>query len=99
MKGQAKLLIPALIGILTLLLAGVTGIDLPRVRQATEIAETRAVTMETYSHQALGTAFRAEADTAVRELSAGITADLAVDLKHQPAVVVAQNTAIKRERG
>jgi hypothetical protein len=99
MKGQAKLLIPALIGILTLLLAGVTGIELPRVRQATEIAETRAVTMETYSRQALGTAFRTEADEAVRDLSAGITADLAVDLKHQPTVVVAQNTAIKRERG
>ena len=45
MNSQAKALIPALIGIITLLLAGVTGIDLPRVRQATEIAETRAVTL------------------------------------------------------
>ena len=99
MNSQAQALIPALIGIITLLLAGVTGFDLPRVRQATEIAETRAVTLETYRHQALGNAFRNDADAVVREMSADIAAELAVELKHQPAVVVAQNTAINRERG
>ena len=99
MKSQAKALIPALIGIVTLLLAGVTGIEMPRVRQATVIAETRAVTLEDYSHQVLGSAFRADADKAVRDMNAGIAADLALELKHQPAVVVAQNTAISKERG
>ncbi|MGI9292084.1 MAG: hypothetical protein ACR2QG_12520 [Gammaproteobacteria bacterium] len=99
MNSQAKAVIPALIGIITLLLAGATGIDLPRVRQATVIAETRAVTLEDYSHQALGSAFRADADNAVRDMSAGIAADLALDLKHQPSVVIAQNKAVDRERG
>ena len=99
MNSQAKALIPALIGIITLLLAGVTGTELPRVRQATEIAETRAVTLEDYRHQSLGTAFRSDADKAVRDMSAGISADLALELKHQPTVVIAQNPAIKREQG
>jgi hypothetical protein len=99
MKGQAKVLIPALIGIAILLLAGITGNKLPRVRQATEIAETRAITLENYRHQELGMAFRADADTAAREMGLNIAADLTVELKHQPSRVVAQATAIKRERG
>jgi hypothetical protein len=98
MNGQAKALIPALIGIIILLLVGITGFDMPRVRQATVIAETRAVTLENSRHQALGTAFRIEADAAVRELNADIAAELVMELKHQPAVVVAQNTTTKRDR-
>jgi hypothetical protein len=99
MNRQAKALIPALIGIVILLLVGITGVDLPRVRQATAIAETRAVTLEHYSNQVLGTAFRNEADASVREMNADIAAELAMELKQQPAVVVAQNTATNHERG
>jgi hypothetical protein len=98
MNGQTKNLILALVGIVTLLLAGVVGINLPRVKQATSIAETRAVTMEDYRHQTLGNAFRAGADAAVREMSQSIAADLTVELKHLPSVVVAQNAASYRER-
>ncbi len=99
MNGQTKIVILALGGIVTLLLAGVAGIDLPRVRQATTIAETRAVTMEDYRHQALGNAFREGADAAVSEMTQSITADLTVELKHVPSVEVAQNAAGYRERG
>jgi len=100
MNSQAKALIPALIGIATLLLAGVTGIDLPRVsKQATVIAETRAVTLEDYNRQGLGTSFRSDADAAARSMSEGIAADLAVELKHQPSVVVARTHTGKRDRG
>lgn len=99
MKGQAKVLIPALIGIAILLLAGITGIHLPRVRQATEIAETHAVTLEDYRHQELDTAFRAEANTAARDMGLSIAADLALELKHQPSTLFAQATAANRERG
>ena len=59
MNGQAKVLIPALIGIITLLLTGVTGIRLlPGEQQAIQIAETRAITLEAQNHQTLATAFR-----------------------------------------
>jgi hypothetical protein len=98
MNGQTKNLILVLGGIVTLLLAGVVGIDVPRFRQATSIAETRAVTMEDYRHQALGNAFRADADTAARDMSQSIAADLTIELKHLPSVVVAQNAANYRER-
>jgi hypothetical protein len=99
MKGQAKVLIPALIGIAILLLAGITGNNLPRVRQVTKIAETRAITLEAHRHQELGMAFRTDADTAVREMGLNVAADLSVELKHQPSRVVAQANATKRERG
>ena len=99
MKGQAKVLIPALIGIAILLLAGITGNNLPRVRQAKEIMEARAVTLEDYRRQELGTAFRTDADAAARDMGINIAADLAIELKHQPSRVVAQATTLKRERG
>ena len=99
MKGQAKVLIPALIGISILLLAGITGTHLPRVRQATEIAETRAVTLEDYRRQELGAEFRTDADTAAHEMGLNVAADLTIELKPQPSALVAQATAAKRERG
>ncbi len=99
MNSQTKTLILALGGIVALLLAGVSGIDLPRVRQATSIAETRAVTMEDYRHQTLGNAFREDADAVAREMSQSIAADLTVELKHLPSVVVAQNASTYRDRG
>ncbi|MCP4000943.1 MAG: hypothetical protein GY727_08525 [Gammaproteobacteria bacterium] len=98
MKGQAKVLIPALIGIAILLLAGITGNKLPRVRQVIEIAETRAITLEDYRRQELGMEFRANADTAAHEMVLNVAADLTVELKHQPTRVVAQAITVKRER-
>lgn len=92
MNGQAKVLIPALIGIITLLLTGVTGIRfLPGEQQAIQIAETRAITLEAQNHQALATAFRDGADAAALQMEIITAADLAVELKHVPAVLVAKS--------
>ena len=100
MNSQAKALIPALIGITTLLLAGVTGIDMPRVsRQATTIAETRAITLEQAYDQDLGTAIRMDADAAVREMSVSIAEDLAAGTKYKPSVSVAHAELAHNERG
>ena len=98
MKGQTKVLIPALIGITALLLAGVMGIDMPRMRQATEIAETRAVPMSDNALE-LDTAFRAEADAAAVEVSNRIAADLAVELKHLPSIKLADTRSVNGDRG
>ena len=90
MNGQVKALIPALIGIVTLLLTGITGIQfVPGEKQATTIAETRAITLEAQSRQALGQAFRDEANAAALQTSLGIAEDLAVELKHVPANLTA----------
>ena len=92
MNGQAKALIPALIGIITLLLTGITGIKLvPGEQQAIQIAETRAITQEAYSRQELGTAIRDGADAAALQTGIGVAADLAVELKHVPANVIAMS--------
>ena len=98
MKGQAKILIPALVGIVTLLLAGVMGIDMPRVRQATVIAETVAIP-QSENALTLDTEFRADADAAAREMGLSIAADLAVELKHQPSIKVANATGVDHDRG
>ena len=90
MNGQAKALILASIGIITLLLTGITGISfLPGEQQAIQIAETRAITLEEQSHQVLATPFRDDADTAALQMEIGTAEDLAVELKHVPAKLVA----------
>ena len=99
MNGQVKAAIPALIGITVLLLAGLSGIDLPRTRQAEAVAETRAVTLDDYRRQSLATAFRADAEHAARDMGAIVAADLAVELKAKPSVSVAHNTRALNERG
>jgi hypothetical protein len=100
MKGQAKALIPALIGIITLLLAGITGcVGAPGEQQATEIGETRAVTVEQYRHQELETMFRTEADTAARQTGLSIAADLTVGLKNKPVLRLAATEPAHREKG
>ena len=97
MNGQAKVLIPTLIGIITLLLTGITGISfLPGEQQAIQIAETRAITLEQQSHQVLATAFRDDADTAALQMEIGIAEDLAVELKHVPANMVAAADSLNR---
>ncbi|MBS94899.1 MAG: hypothetical protein CL799_10705 [Chromatiales bacterium] len=100
MKGQAKALIPALIGIITLLLTGITGgISTPGEQQAINIAETRAVTIEQYRNQELGAAFRMEADAAARQTGLSIAADLAVTLKGNAAPTLAAAKSVHRDKG
>ena len=90
MNGQAKALIPALIGIITLLLTGITGIQLvPGEQQAISIAETRAITLEAESRQALGTAIRDEANAVVLQTQIDVAEDLAVELKRTPPTLFA----------
>lgn len=100
MKGQAKALIPALSGIITLLLAGITGcISTPGEQQAINIAETRAVTIEQCRHQELGAAFRMEADAAARQTGLSIAADLAVELKLNAVPTLATAESVHRDKG
>ena len=100
MIGQAKASIPALIGIIILLLAGITGIIVtPGEQQATAIAETRAVTLEQYSHQKLGTEFRMQADKAVQETGLNIAAELAVDISKTPTPQLVAAETAHRDRG
>ena len=90
MNGQTKALIPASIGIIILLLTGITGMQfVSGEKQATRIAETRAITMEAQSRQALTTAFREGANKAVLQTEIDIAADLAVELKHAPLMLTA----------
>jgi len=97
MNGQAKVLIPALIGIITLLLTGVAGISLlPGEQQAIQIAETSAITLEAQNRQVLGAAFRDGADAAAQQMEIGTTADLAVELKHVPVLLVAKSAPANR---
>lgn len=100
MKGQAKALIPALTGIITLLLTGIAGcVCTPGEQQATNIAETRAVTIEEYRNQVLGAEFRMEADEVVRQTEKRIAAELKAELKVNavPALAAADN--VYRDKG
>ncbi len=100
MNGQAKALVPALIGIITLLLTGITGCgSTSGEQQAINIAETRAVTIEQHRYQELDTAFRMEADKAAREIRLEIATDLAVDINSDSFVQLAAAQAAHRERG
>ena len=91
MNGQAKALIPASIGIITLLLTGITGIRIvPGEQQAIQIAETRAITVEARAHQELASAFRDSADSAATQMGEDVAADLAVRLERPLPALVAQ---------
>lgn len=89
MKGQAKVLIPALIGIAILLLTGISGIALKPGEQATHTA-SRSVDPDKGRNEMLGAAFRSSADKAVLQTSAEVAADLAIDLSRAPGNVVAK---------
>ena len=98
MNGQAKASIPALIGIITLLLAGIAGLSLMSgEQQAIQIAETRAITLEDKSHNELATVFRADADAAAVQTTIDIAADLAVELKHSPSNLIAMSEAATKQ--
>jgi hypothetical protein len=100
MNGQVKAVIPALIGIVPLLLAGITGyVNSSGGQQATAIAETRAITLETDLRQKLATAFRADAESAAMQVSDSVAADLAIELRHRPSQLVAASAGGSQERG
>jgi len=100
MNGQAKAVIPALIGIVPLLLAGITGyVNSSGEQQATNIAETRAMTIEQHQRAQLADAVRADAKVAARELSDDVVADLSVKLTAAPSLLIAASDAYGRERG
>ena len=92
MKGQARALIPALIGIVPLLLVGITGyVNSSGGQQATHIATTSAATYDERQRMELADSFRADAKAAADELSASVAADLAVELTHTPTLLVASS--------
>jgi len=99
MKGQAKAVIPALIGIVPLLLAGIMGYMNGSGEQITNIAETYAVTFETHQRMELADSVRADAETAANKLSSEVVADLAVELTYTPSLLVASSDAEANERG
>lgn len=90
MNGQTKALIPAVIGIITLLLTGITGMQfVSGEQQAISIAETRAITLDEQSHKLLSTAFRDGANAAALQTANDAAEDLAVELKNTPTLLVA----------
>ena len=100
MKGQAKAMIPALIGITPLLLAGITGYVISSGgQQATQIAATRAVTHEEQPLMHLTDSFRTDAMQAAKELGDGVAADLAIDLTRTSSLLLAASEAAAEERG
>jgi len=100
MKGQAKALIPALIGITPLLLAGITGyVNSSGGQQTTAIAETRALTAEQQQRMVLADAVHDGAESAAMHLSEEVAADLTVELTVTPSLLIASSNANANERG
>ena len=92
MNGQVKQLIPGVIGIFALLLTAIVGISaFPSEQQARQIAETRAITLENRSREKLDESFHAGAAAAAMETGMDIAADLAVDLKRSPSILIAMS--------
>ncbi len=100
MKGQAKALIPALIGITPLLLAGITGyVKSSGEQQTTRIADGGTVLVGKHQSMALADSVRADARAAAQELSDSVAADLAIELTRSPSMLVAASEAGAEERG
>jgi hypothetical protein len=100
MKGQARAMIPALIGITPLLLAGITGYVISSGgQQNTNIAETRAVTFEQHQRMELANSVRADAKAAAKEIGDNVAAELVIELTHTPSMLLAVSDAEMKERG
>ena len=100
MKGQAKAMIPALIGITPLLLAGITGYVISSGgQQATQFAPTLVAKHAQHSRTELTDSFRAGARLAAKELGDSVAADLAIELTRSPALLLAASDAAVKERG
>ena len=100
MKGQAKALIPALIGITPLLLAGIMGyVTSSGGQQTTRIVTTSAVTYDQRLHMELADSVRADAKAAAEKFRDSVAADLAIELTHTPSLLVASSDSEAEERG
>ena len=100
MKGQAKALIPALIGITPLLLAGITGyVNSSGGQQTPAIAETQALTAEQHQRKVLAEAVYDGAEAAAMKLSGDVAEDLTVELTYTPSLLIASSSANANDRG
>lgn len=100
MKGQIKALIPGIIGIAPLLLAGTMGyIQNPGAEQAINIATTHAVTPAAQRHLVLDTAMQNGAHEAANAMSNRVARDLSRQLERKQPAVLANATVTGEERG
>lgn len=96
-QNKAMVSIPNLIRIFTLLITVVAGAVVALSEQEIiQIPETRAITLEAQSRQALTTAFRDGADAAALQTELGVAADLAVELKHAPLMLIAMSESLPK---
>jgi len=92
---QATVSIPTLIRIFTLLITLAAGaIVALSEEQVIQIPETRAITLEEQSRQALDRAIHDGAKEAALQTGLGIAADLAVELKHAPVMLIATSETV-----
>lgn len=100
MKGQARAMIPALIGIAPLLLAGITGyVNSSGGQQATHIAAISKVTEGQRLRMELADSIHTDARLAAEEIRDSVTADLAVKLTRTPSRLMALADAEPKDRG
>ena len=104
MNGQTRARLAALVGVVALLLTGITVYEVGYDRksgaeQAIEIAETLNVTQISRTRDGLGKAFHNDARQAKLHMQKMVAADLAQTLNRQPAVLVAKTTIRKSDRG
>lgn len=90
MKGQAKALIPALIGIAILLLTGISGVFLPTGEQSGTATMSKAASPEKGRREILSAAIRSDADTAALQTYRDVAADIATDLQRPPKYMTAK---------
>jgi hypothetical protein len=96
-QNKAMVSIPNLIRIFTLLITVVAGAVVALSEQEIiQIPETRAITLEAQSHQALATAFRDGADAAALQTEVGVAADLVVELRHAPLMLIAMSESLHK---
>ena len=88
MKGQAKALIPALIGIA--ILTGISGVFLPTGEQPATATMSPAASSEKGQRSLLGAAIRSDADTAALQTYRDVAADMATDLQRPPKYMTAK---------
>lgn len=100
MKGQTRALIPGLIGIAPLLLAGIMGyLQNPGADEATTVAATRALTPAAQHRLVLDTAMQDGAKEAANAMSITVASDLSRQLKRKQPAVLALATVAGEDRG
>jgi hypothetical protein len=90
MKGQAKALIPALIGIAILLLTGISGVFLPTGERPATSTMSQAAGPEQGQREILSAAIRSEANTAALQAYRNVAADIATDLQRPPKYMISK---------